>query len=93
MVRNAGAQCLTDAAECAADPPVAAALASLATLPLAPFPGEPCWEAGLCAICLLPLSLLSSLPTVAWGADGRRCLAVCAQLWRHRVGKAWPDLP
>ena len=93
MVRNAGAQCLADAAECAADPPVVAALALLAASPLAPFPGKPRWEAGLCAISLLPLSLLSSLPTVAWGADGRRCLAVCAQLWLHRVGKAWPDLP
>ncbi len=77
-----------------ADPPVEAALAAVDALAAPPAaPSAAAWAPGLCAVSLLPLAALPGLPTVAWGAGGRCALAVCAQLWLHRIGEAWPDLP
>ena len=86
---------MADAAQCVADPEVEAALARGAGVlqRAEPAPDELRWARGLCAVSLLPLSALGGLPAVACGAAGRRCLAVCAQLWLHRVSAAWPDLP
>jgi hypothetical protein len=91
---RAGARSLATAAEGVADAPVEAALAAADALAPPPAaPGAAAWAQGLCAVSLLPLAALPGLPTVAWGAGGRRGLAVCAQLWLHRIGEAWPDLP
>lgn len=92
---HAGAACLADATQCVPDAMAEAGLAGgVSALKRAePAARELCWAPGLCALSLLPLAPLGGLPTVACGAAGRPCLAVCAQLWLHRVSAAWPDLP
>ena len=92
---HAGAACLADAAQCMPDAMAEAALVrGEGALKCAePAPRELRWTPGLCSLSLLPLAPLGGLPTVACGAAGRPCLAVCAQLWLHRVSAAWPALP
>ena len=92
---HAGAACLADAAQHVPDAIAEAALArGEGALKCAePAPRELRWAPKLCALSLLPLASLGGLPTVVCGAAGRPCLAICAQLWLHRVSAAWPDLP